>query len=44
MGAPHEIPGKIAAVRRGAEEAGRDPDEIEVVCSFWGYAGPVSSR
>lgn len=37
---PHEIPDKIAAVRRGAEEAGRDPDEVEVVCSFWGYAGP----
>ena len=37
---PDEIPAKVAAVRQGAEEAGRDPDEVEVVCSFWGYAGP----
>ena len=37
---PDEIPAKVAAVRQGAEEAGRDPDGIEVVCSFWGYAGP----
>jgi probable F420-dependent oxidoreductase len=37
---PDEIAAKVAAVRRGAEEAGRDPDAIEVVCSFWGYAGP----
>jgi probable F420-dependent oxidoreductase len=37
---PDEIAAKVAVVRAGAEEAGRDPDAIEVVCSFWGYAGP----
>jgi probable F420-dependent oxidoreductase len=37
---PDEIAEKMAEVRSGAEAAGRDPAEIEVVCSFWGYAGP----
>lgn len=41
---PEEIPGKIAAVRDGAAEAGRNPDEVEVVASFWGYAGPDIER
>lgn len=37
---PGEIAEKVQAVREGASEAGRDPSEIEIVCSFWGYAGP----
>ncbi len=37
---PDEIPAKLAEVHAGAREAGRDPSEVEVVCSFWGYAGP----
>lgn len=37
---PDEITGKLAEVHRGAAAAGRDPSEIEVVCSYWGYAGP----
>lgn len=41
---PDEIPAKLAAVREGAADAGRDPDEVEVVGSFWGYAGPDVER
>lgn len=37
---PTEIAEKVAAVHEGAREAGRDPAEIEIVASFWGYAGP----
>jgi probable F420-dependent oxidoreductase len=37
---PEEVPAKLAEVHAGAAEAGRDPSQIEVVCSFWGYAGP----
>jgi probable F420-dependent oxidoreductase len=41
---PDEIPAQVAAVRAGAEQAGRDPARIEVVASFWGYAGPAADR
>lgn len=37
---PAEIPGRMAVVDAGAVEAGRKPDDLEVVCSFWAYAGP----
>lgn len=37
---PAEIPGRMAVVDAGAAEAGRKPDDLEVVCSFWAYAGP----
>lgn len=36
---PDEIEEKVAVVRESATAAGRDPDGIEVVVSFWGYAG-----
>ena len=36
-------PGEVAAKRRiiheAARAAGRDPGSVELVCSFWGYAG-----
>ncbi len=36
-------PGEVAAKRRiiheAARKAGRDPRSVELVCSFWGYAG-----
>ena len=36
-------PGEVAAKRRivheAARAAGRDPASVELVCSFWGYAG-----
>lgn len=38
---PDEIASKLADVHAGAREAGRDPADIEVVCSYWGYAGPL---
>ena len=41
---PEEIASKLALVREGAESAGRDPAAVEVVCSFWGYAGPDVER
>jgi probable F420-dependent oxidoreductase len=41
---PEEIAPKLALVREGAESVGRDPAEVEVVCSFWGYAGPDVER
>jgi probable F420-dependent oxidoreductase len=37
---PDEVPGRLAAVRAGAEAVGRSPEGIEVACSFWAYAGP----
>ncbi len=37
---PDEVPALVEHVRAGAVEAGRDPDEVEVVASFFGYAGP----
>ncbi len=37
---PDEVPGLVAQVRAGAREAGRDPAEVEVVASFFGYGGP----
>lgn len=36
---PAEVAEKVAAVRAAAAAAGRDPSSIEVVLSFWGYAG-----
>jgi probable F420-dependent oxidoreductase len=41
---PDEVSEKVAIVRSGAIEAGRDPDDIEVICSFWGYAGQECDR
>ena len=40
---PAEIPERMAVVTAGAVEAGRNPDDVEVVCSFWAYAGPDTS-
>jgi probable F420-dependent oxidoreductase len=36
---PDEFGPKIALVREGAREAGRDPDEVGIAASFWAYAG-----
>lgn len=36
---PDEAPAKIEIARAAAQRSGRDPDEIEVILSFWGYAG-----
>jgi probable F420-dependent oxidoreductase len=36
---PGEYGPKIALVREGAREAGRDPDEVGIAASFWAYAG-----
>ncbi|MDG2427672.1 MAG: LLM class flavin-dependent oxidoreductase [Acidimicrobiales bacterium] len=36
---PTEVQKKVDLVRAGAIEAGRDPSEIEVVLSFWGFEG-----
>lgn len=36
---PSEVQQKIALVRQGAVDVGRDPSEIEVVLSFWGFEG-----
>jgi len=41
---PSEVPGKVAVVRRAAEQAGRGAENFEVVCSFWAYAGPEPGR
>jgi probable F420-dependent oxidoreductase len=41
---PDEIAAKLADVHAGAIAAGRDPDAIEVVCSYWGYAGPLTEQ
>jgi alkanesulfonate monooxygenase SsuD/methylene tetrahydromethanopterin reductase-like flavin-dependent oxidoreductase (luciferase family) len=37
---PDEVPALVATVHEGARAAGRDPGEIEVVASFFGYGGP----
>ena len=37
---PDEVPALVAAVREGARSAGRDPTEVEVVASYFGYGGP----
>jgi len=36
---PGEVATKRAVVHEAARAAGRDPDSVELVCSFWGYAG-----
>jgi alkanesulfonate monooxygenase SsuD/methylene tetrahydromethanopterin reductase-like flavin-dependent oxidoreductase (luciferase family) len=36
---PDEVPALVAQVREGAREARRDPDAVEIVASFFGYAG-----
>ncbi|HUA73018.1 MAG TPA: LLM class flavin-dependent oxidoreductase [Solirubrobacteraceae bacterium] len=36
---PDEVPALVAQVREGARAAGRDPAEVEIVASFFGYAG-----
>lgn len=41
---PSEIAEKVALVHEGAREVGRDPAEIEIVCSFWGYEGPLADQ
>ena len=41
---PEEVPALVTAVREGARAAGRDPGEVEVVASFFGYGGPRTRR
>ena len=41
---PGEVPGKLAVVHDAARRAGRDPASLEVICSFWAYAGPEPER
>lgn len=36
---PDEVAGKLERVRAGAERAGRSLDDLEVILSFWCYAG-----
>ncbi len=36
---PDEVPALVAQIHEGARAAGRDPAEVEVVASFFGYAG-----
>jgi alkanesulfonate monooxygenase SsuD/methylene tetrahydromethanopterin reductase-like flavin-dependent oxidoreductase (luciferase family) len=36
---PDEVPALIEQVRAGAAEAGREPSEVEIVASFFGYGG-----
>jgi alkanesulfonate monooxygenase SsuD/methylene tetrahydromethanopterin reductase-like flavin-dependent oxidoreductase (luciferase family) len=36
---PDEAPARVALARRGAERAGRDPDDLLVLVSFFAYAG-----
>ncbi|HTX13103.1 MAG TPA: LLM class flavin-dependent oxidoreductase [Solirubrobacteraceae bacterium] len=36
---PDEVPALVAQVREGARAAGRDPETVEIVASFFGYAG-----
>lgn len=36
---PAEVASKLAAVAEGARSAERPPEAVEVVTSFWGYAG-----
>ncbi|MCD2187274.1 LLM class flavin-dependent oxidoreductase [Actinomycetospora soli] len=36
---PDEYAAKIALVREGAREAGRDPAAVGIAASFWAYAG-----
>jgi alkanesulfonate monooxygenase SsuD/methylene tetrahydromethanopterin reductase-like flavin-dependent oxidoreductase (luciferase family) len=37
---PDAVPAKIEFVRTGAEEAHRDPSELEIVALLWSYVGP----
>ncbi len=37
---PGEAEERVALARRGAERAGRDPDELLVIVSYFAYAGP----
>ncbi|HAQ22028.1 MAG TPA: hypothetical protein DCR10_00640 [Acidimicrobiaceae bacterium] len=36
---PSEVQQKVDLVRSGAIDAGRDPSDIEIVLSFWGFEG-----
>lgn len=36
---PDEVPAKLALVREGEREAGREPGSVWAMASFWGYAG-----
>ena len=36
---PGEVAARRAIVHEAARAAGRDPASVELVCSFWGYAG-----
>jgi probable F420-dependent oxidoreductase len=36
---PDEVPEQVERVRAGAAEAGRDPGEVEVAATFFGYGG-----
>ena len=37
---PEEAEERVELVREGARRAGRDPDELLIMASFFGYAGP----
>ena len=37
---PEEAAERVELVREGARRAGRDPDELLIMASFFGYAGP----
>jgi alkanesulfonate monooxygenase SsuD/methylene tetrahydromethanopterin reductase-like flavin-dependent oxidoreductase (luciferase family) len=39
---PDEAPDRVALARRGAERAGRNPDDLLVLVSYFAYAGPES--
>ena len=36
---PGEVAAKRQIIHQAARAAGRDPQAVELVCSFWGYAG-----
>lgn len=36
---PEEVPAKRRIVSEAATAAGRDPESVELICTFWGYAG-----
>lgn len=41
---PDEVLAKLAVVYDAARQCGREPASLEVICSFWAYAGPEPER
>ena len=41
---PSEVPERLAHVREGEREAGREPGSVWAMTSFWGYAGDRTDR